>query len=56
MSDNIIIRLTAESELENATAEPTLQDREKDLRMEMLKSQAEYQKQNANIQATVKGR
>lgn len=57
MSDNIIIRLTAESELDNANAElQALQDREKDLRMEMLKSQAEYQKQNASIQATVKGR
>ena len=57
MSDNIIIRLTAESELDNANMDlQALQDREKDLRMEMLKSQAEYQKQNAAIQATVKGR
>ena len=57
MSDNIIIRLTAESELENANMDlQALQDREKDIRMEMIKSQAEYQKQNSAIQATVKGR
>lgn len=54
---NVVIKITAQSELDSLNAElQTLQDREKDIQLEMRKQQAEYQKQVASIQATVKGR
>lgn len=54
---NVVIRFTAQSDLEGANAElQSLQDREKDIQLEMRKQQAEYQKQVAAIQSTVKGR
>jgi len=57
MAENILIKITAQSELEQANNElQQLADRERDIQMEMRKQQAEYGKQVANIQATVKGR
>jgi hypothetical protein len=57
MSDNIIIKITADSNLKSANDDlQSLQDRERDIQNEMRKSQADYQKQLQNIQATVKGR
>lgn len=58
MADNVIIRFTADtSDLKTASADlQQLTDREKDIQNEMRKQQAEYQKQLATIQATVKGR
>lgn len=54
---NVVIKITAQSELDSVNAElQTLQDREKDIQLEMRKQQAEYQKQVAAIQSTVKGR
>lgn len=54
---NIVIKITAQSDLQNANAElDALKDRERDIANEMRKQQAEYTKQVANIQATVKGR
>ena len=57
MSDNIIIKITADSNLKAANDDlQSLQDRERDIQNEMRKQQSEYQKQLSNIQATVKGR
>lgn len=57
MAENILIKITAQSELAEANNElQNLADRERDIQMEMRKQQAEYGKQVANIQATVKGR
>jgi len=57
MAENIIIKITAESDLSKANADlQALQDNEKDIANEMRKQSAEYTKQVANIQNTVKGR
>lgn len=57
MSDNIIVKLIGQSDMTAVNADLlSLQDREKDIRLEMAKQTAEYQKQLANIGATVKGR
>lgn len=54
---NIRIRLTGESDIDKLNQDlQNLEDRERDIRAEMLKTQAEYQKQVANIQANIKGR
>lgn len=58
MSDkNIIVKIIGQSDMTAVTTDlQELQDRERDIRLEMLKQQAEYAKQVANISATVKGR
>ena len=54
---NIRIRLTGESDIDKLNQDlQNLQDQERDIRAEMLKTQAEYQKQVYDIQANVKGR
>ena len=54
---NIRIRLTGESDIDKLNQDlQNLEDQERDIRAEMLKTQAEYQKQVATIQANVKGR
>lgn len=54
---NIRIRLTGESDIDKLNQDlQNLEDQERDIRAEMLKTQAEYQKQVAAIQANVKGR
>ena len=54
---NIRIRLTGESDIDKLNQDlQNLEDQERDIRAEMLKMQAEYQKQVAAIQANVKGR
>ena len=54
---NIRIRLTGESDIDKLNQDlQNLEDQERDIRAEMLKTQAEYQKQVAAIQTNVKGR
>ncbi len=55
---NILIKISTDtSQVGEAAADlQSLQDRERDIQMEMRKGAAEYQKQVFNIQATVKGR
>ncbi|NLB81290.1 MAG: hypothetical protein GX800_06725, partial [Clostridiaceae bacterium] len=54
---NIRIRLTGESDIDKLNQDlQNLQDQERAIRAEMLKTQAEYQKQVYDIQANVKGR
>jgi hypothetical protein len=55
---NILIKISTDtSQVGEAAADlQSLQDRERDIQMEMRKGAAEYQKQVYNIQATVKGR
>lgn len=54
--DNVIIKFTAESELNNANNDlQNLKDSENDIIRAMRTLQSEYQKQNAQIQLNVKG-
>jgi len=57
MAENIVIKITAESDLKKANADlQSLQDNERDISNEMRKQQAEYQKQLGLIQQNIKGR
>jgi hypothetical protein len=54
---NIVVKIIGQSDMTAVNTDlQELQDRERDIRLEMLKQQAEYSKQVANIGATVKGR